>query len=118
MKYNYCFFLCFFLRSVHVRVRPLAACEKESAWRTVGGCKIAPAGGGDDVVMDNVFDDSWTTAQVCALELQSAGGACRPRLLYTTASHSQAKGGVNGGGSSRPWGLLVKFKTFATMTLY
>ena len=49
--------------SVHVRVRPLAGNEKESAWRTSGPSKIAPTAGGDDVVMDNVFDEAWNTAE-------------------------------------------------------
>lgn len=49
--------------SVHVRVRPLAGSEKESAWQTSGPCKIAPTAGGDDIVMDNVFDEAWTTAE-------------------------------------------------------
>ena len=52
--------------SVSVRVRPLASSEKESAWR-MDDAKIVPlAALGSDATyqLDNVFDESWTTAQV------------------------------------------------------
>lgn len=30
-------------------MRPLASCERESAWRTDGSCRIAPRAGGDEI---------------------------------------------------------------------
>jgi len=54
------------LCSVSVRVRPLASCEKENAWRADESKIVPVAGLGSETAynLDNVFDESWTTAQV------------------------------------------------------